>query len=460
VRAVAVTLAATLALPATAHAITAADGAGPVPSQALVRVRFSAQANGRCGGTVRDALHVVTAAHCTFDVTSRALAPPALPAAALTVIAGVANAEDHGASAQRRRVVAISSDPLFASADYAAVHDDAVLTLDRPLRLGGSVTALAPAVPGARAAGGRFSGFGLIGRRRPGGGTLRYADLDVLRARAWARARARVDAAVMLCGGRAGGDGAVPGGCSGDSGGGLVDRGRLVGVASFVGPPGCGDRRFPTVFVRVAEPGIDAFVSDPDPVPRPAVRERPSVTGRAVPGGVVRCDPGRWSGHPRLESTIERASVLGDAADAVKLSTRGAYRLTGADLGETVFCVVRATNKGGSVSRTTPLGLSSAGPVAVRDGAAPASRFTRVVCTPERCVARLVASDDAPLAGARVAVRLSGRPLAARSLGHGAYEVRTPVLRAGRHRLVAEVTDAQGNAQARPATVTLSGGAR
>src|SRR3954449_13600438 len=148
-RALLAALLAALALPTPAGAITAADGAGRVPWQALVRVRFSAQANGRCGGTVRDALHVVTAAHCTFDVTSRALAPPALPAAALTVIAGVANAEDHGAGAQRRRVVAISADPLFASADYAAVHDDAVLTLDRPLRLGGDVTALAPR--GARA---------------------------------------------------------------------------------------------------------------------------------------------------------------------------------------------------------------------------------------------------------------------------------------------------------------------
>src|SRR5947208_15359634 len=115
-RAAATVLLACLALPATAHAITNADGAGRVPWQALVRVRFSAQANGRCGGTVRDALHVVTAAHCTFDVTSGAQAAPALPASALTVTAGVAGAEDRGPGAQRRRVVAISSDPLFVSA--------------------------------------------------------------------------------------------------------------------------------------------------------------------------------------------------------------------------------------------------------------------------------------------------------------------------------------------------------
>src|SRR5437868_4666057 len=135
-RAVVAALLAALALPSTAHAISGAEGAGRVPWQALVRVRFSAQANGRCGGTVRDALHVVTAAHCTFDVTSAAPAPPALAPSALTVTAGVAGAEDHGPTAQRRRVIAVSSDPSFASAGDAAVHDDAVLTPDRPPPLG------------------------------------------------------------------------------------------------------------------------------------------------------------------------------------------------------------------------------------------------------------------------------------------------------------------------------------
>src|SRR3954469_25171972 len=114
-RTVAALLAGAALVPAApARAVVNADGAGRVPWQALVRVRFSAQANGRCGGTGRDAPHVGTAAHCPFDVTSGALAPPALPATALTVIAGVANAENHGTGAQRRRVVAISADPLFA----------------------------------------------------------------------------------------------------------------------------------------------------------------------------------------------------------------------------------------------------------------------------------------------------------------------------------------------------------
>jgi len=122
---------------------------------------------------------------------------------------------------------------------------------------------------------------------------------------------------------------------------------------------------------------------------------------------------------------------------------------------------VRAAGGGRLVTRTSPLGLGPSGPVPVRDGAAPASRFTRVVCTPEHCVARLVASDDAPLAGARVGgapVRAPARP-PGRS-GMTAYEVRTPVLGAGRHRLVAALTDAQGNTQARPATVTLRAGGR
>jgi len=216
--------------------------------------------------------------------------------------------------------------------------------------------------------------------------------------------------------------------------------------------------------VRVAEPGIDAFVSDPDPVPRPAVRERPGISGRAVPGGVVRCRPGRWSGRPRLELTIERAAVLGGAADAahaVVLSTRVAYRLTGADFGEAVFCVVRAAGAGGSVTRTSPLGLGPSGPVPVRTARRPPRASPASSATPETLRGRgLVASDDAPLAGARVAARLSGRPLAARPLGHDAYEVRTPVLGAGRHRLVAALTDAQATPRrARPPSRCAPAGA-
>src|SRR3954462_6721523 len=87
---------------APARAVVNADGAGRVPWQALVRVRFSAQAGGRCGATIRDALHVITAAHCTSDRPSRAVEPWALPARALTVTAGVASTGARAQGAQRR----------------------------------------------------------------------------------------------------------------------------------------------------------------------------------------------------------------------------------------------------------------------------------------------------------------------------------------------------------------------
>ena len=38
--------------------------------------------------------------------------------------------------------------------------------------------------------------------------------------------------------------------------------------------------------------------TDPRPRVRPALRARPTITGRAVPGALLRCSPGRWSGDP------------------------------------------------------------------------------------------------------------------------------------------------------------------
>jgi len=126
-------------------------------------------------------------------------------------------------------------------------------------------------------------------------------------------------------GGRARGDGPVPGGCSGDSGGGLVVGGDSPASPASSARPVAATGRYPTVFVRVAEPGIDAFVSDPDPVPRPAVRERPGISGRAVPAASCAGRPGRGRAARAWSSRSSAAAVLGGAADAahaVVLSTR------------------------------------------------------------------------------------------------------------------------------------------
>jgi len=459
-RALAAAIVVAVAAAAPAGAIVNADGTGRVPWHAQVRAAFSAQAGGRCGGAVRDAQHVVTAAHCTYDVTARAVVPRALSPASLSVTVG----------AQRRRVVAISSDPALTWVGGSALFDDALLTLDRPLRLGAGVEALAPVAERARPRAGRFSGAGLAGRGRRGGGVLRFADLDVLRPSACARYGPRFVASVMLCAGRAGDDPAPPAGCHGDSGGPLAGAGGLEGIASFVGPGGCGGRAFPTVFVRVAAPSVHAFLAQADPVPRPVALARPSVVSRdarPVAGSAVRCRAGRWTGRPLLTYEFDRAPVIdGAAAGAGRVvvapaSSRAVYRLTGADFATAIFCVVRAVGAGGAVAQVSADALGAAGRVPVRDGAAPTARFVRAVCSPGRCVTRLLA--EGRLAGARLvarAVRLGARrnlirSLRAGPLRAGQYVLATPKLPPGRYTLTAALTDAAGNRQAVPAHLTV-----
>ena len=134
---------------------------------------------------------------------------------------------------------------------------------------------------------------------------------------------------------------------------------------------------------------------------------------------------------------------------------QGAYRLTGADFADALFCVVRATNAGGTVAVASGDAIGPAGAIALRAGLAPASRFTSVVCSPGRCTARLLVTDDAPPAPVRVDARVAGRRMRVRALGSGRYALTTPRLARGRHRLTVTVTDAQGDRQARAATVTV-----
>src|SRR4051794_26541996 len=339
------------ALAPPAHAIVNPDGAGRVPSQVLVNARLSAGAYLRCGGTVRDALHVATAAHCTYDRADRPL-----PASALTVVAGVSSALAPEPTAQRREVVAVSSDPDFARAGPSAVHDDAILTLEEPFDLSRPevVRALPLADPGESARGGAFAGWGRTSPRAPGG-TLHHAAIDVLGPRACSTFGGRYVAAWMLCAGRVHADGRATGGCNGDSGGGLVHDGRLLGIASFVGPKRCGDRRFPTVFTRIGAPAINAFLPQPQPRPRPVRLEAPSLAGAAR---ALRCRPGKTAGAMSMPYAFERAPLVGHPAEPARgvvvapFSPSDTYLPISRDIGAAIFCIVRAANSGGAASAT------------------------------------------------------------------------------------------------------------
>lgn len=79
-----------------------------------------------CGGVIRDATHVITAAHCvTFD-GFEAVAPEEIE-----VLAGSENLEEPGAGSVRDPVVTTSFDPEWNPGTFE--HDVGVLTLEKPL---------------------------------------------------------------------------------------------------------------------------------------------------------------------------------------------------------------------------------------------------------------------------------------------------------------------------------------
>src|SRR4051812_5409072 len=90
------------ALTTASHAATeiiTPDSSGPVGWQARVIVAVSPDREVHCGGTVRDASHIITAAHCLFTETGANALPDDV-----TVQAGVSNIVTPEATMQERTV--------------------------------------------------------------------------------------------------------------------------------------------------------------------------------------------------------------------------------------------------------------------------------------------------------------------------------------------------------------------
>jgi secreted trypsin-like serine protease len=231
-----------------------------------------------CGGTIRDATHVITAAHCTPGVTP----------ADIAVIAGARNRVS-GATGEPTRqidtVVGIATAPGFA--DVETGNDVAVLTLGTPLDLSNPAVARAlPVVaptsidtdPGQV---GLISGWGdtnpdPVLETQPD--TIQEAPIDVLPDRACANYGRRYDTTTMLCAGRTDGSGTTDT-CQGDSGGPLAhydgtpsgpngqptmdDYDALIGITSW--GDGCADPNYPGIYTRLANPALNAFARTADP---------------------------------------------------------------------------------------------------------------------------------------------------------------------------------------------------
>ena len=204
-----------------------------------------------CGGSVADASHVITAAHCIEGES----------AASVEVVVGRSRLAEPGG--ERVPVESIAVHPTYDG--EGSNHDIAILRLKQPL---GAPVPIAPAGPGdaGLATAGqpvRVAGWGLVSQEpNEVPSVLQQAPLTVVGPNRCRKAYGTdFDTALMICAGTP--DVGPPDSCNGDSGGPLVADGplgpRLVGVVSY-GSDVCGDPQAPGAYTRVS--AESAFVAD------------------------------------------------------------------------------------------------------------------------------------------------------------------------------------------------------
>jgi secreted trypsin-like serine protease len=380
-----------------------------------------------CGGSILDATHVITAAHCVYDTVAPG---QAAPPSSLEVLASTDVLADPGppkvkpgTGEQHVAVIATSFDPDYAPelADY----DAAILTLQPP---GITLTDPKPARPisilsdltRAQADDAAdVSGWGDTVPQDPESPlppvhdyptdlhavTLHIVDQadcnDVYGGSITPR---------MICAGDLGKDS-----CQGDSGGPLVadindDPNvfdfRLVGIVST--GYGCAVPGVPGIYTRAILPSITSFLTSAPPQ-APIQIAAATLTGTPEPGQTLSCNPGAWLGAPTFTYSF------GGAA-----GTSPSYTVGDQDVGRVIRCSVQARNGGGYGSATSN-GLLVHGtppppttttittpppPPQPQDTTRPTSTLKYARCKGTRCVLNVQVNDPPYTAGlGRVSVK-------------------------------------------------------
>jgi hypothetical protein len=298
-----------------------------------------------CTGAIIDATHVVTAAHCTFDITGHRTAP-----SNLRVEAGLSNFSRPLATdaEQIRNVVRLRIHPGYDPALGVSPDDIAVLELARPLRLDGK-TAEALRLPAVNTRWPVVKPVGLagFGREQPtvhSSGPLQWMTGTISARGTCATVGGGAPLgsnAVVFCASAP--DAAV---CSGDSGSALVTTGRepvLLGIAD-AGPLDCLPGSA-ALFADVASGEILRFVQGDD---NPPAAPRPNGTtsvelawhGRLVVGKTLSCSTSGWASQGRVAYAF--------ASNGAVLARGRTFRVPQADAYATIVCEIAVTNRGGT----------------------------------------------------------------------------------------------------------------
>jgi hypothetical protein len=307
-----------------------------------------------CTGSIVDASHILTAAHCLYDDVGRLATP-----SQVTIRAGVSNFSSPLPTDQEqdRPVSLIRVHPAYVFTGRPTPDDVAVIALASPLDLSGTaVQAVALPAQGAAFPAGAAAGVAGFGRSSPTvqtSGPLSWmtATVDPQGGCGAPAGGLTPNNGITLCASSPAG--AV---CNGDSGSGLVTTTGapvLVGVVSS-GASGC-DSGSHGAFAYTGAPEILQFVQGNDHPPT-APRETASTFLQLkwdpplVVGNTLSCSTGGWApGQPQLSYSFV------DTADGTVLQSgpRTTYLIPASAIGATVVCEVAASDDGGTTLEET-----------------------------------------------------------------------------------------------------------
>ena len=473
---------------------------GAFPYQVFLQIDFPGFSAG-CGGSIRDSLHIATAAHCVEDIDS-GFYPQIVSGSAITIGHGGVDLgggpSDDDLKLYSGSVTRVSVDRRRQRRLEGDEFDSALLTLSTPLPFDSETSAISLALSGDLT--GTF-GFGALPENKPfisgwgdtvggsGSGSrfLKYAQVGLVPDGGAGFScddefgPSEFVPSVMICAGeQAGGVDA----CQGDSGGPLAldsvsgpngngngpgSGAKLAGITSF--GHGCGDPGVPGVYTEVTEGATRTFLSGAPPSP-PNVLGSTTVSGTAQVGGTVTC------GTPTLSAGVSPTqyfwyAVEGSVGDLFSQSGPSVV-LPAATLGKRIVCDVRLENSGGYQYLLGTL-ASAIGPVVSapattppttappKDTTRPRARVRKVRCKRRRCTITIKATDPNGIVK-RVRARVRGKAkgcrrvegerrcrtrriskrLRLRKRRGGIYRGRITLAR-GRYAVTVVATDAAGN---------------